>query len=263
MHRDSSRFSCFASTILVFAFLALGASAHLQAQTRDEDGVRSFVDSIAAATYAAAWPTASYKKASIKSTSWVEGGYDVSVRLLGESAFGGDLWLDLVFEIRNGGLSNVRIGGHNAILVPPFETTKALGAVLEDLIKEYESGSANRRPAPSPAAPTYSAGQAGAVCLRNQSSEEIKFSYRWGEGAWQSDSVAAKTNSWYWWTYSGNNRTSPQFYIRFDDNFAAGYTETSYWLPRAEVTLPVKCEAAMQFQFVVSGPKIDLQKISQ
>ena len=248
--------------VLMLAFVALAASAELQAQSRDEDSFQSFIDSIAATTYAAAWPTATYKKVSIKSTTRVEDGYDVAVRLLGESAFGGELWLDLVLEIRSGGLSDMRVGGHNARLVPPFETIKITGVFLEELLKEYEKNHAHHDPSPARAAPAHPANQAGAVCLKNPTSYKINYSYRWGEEEWQSQSVDAESNRWHWWPYTGSERTSPKFSIRFDDHFDVGYTETSYWLPRATATLPITCEEAMQFEFVVRGRKIDLRSVA-
>lgn len=215
----------------------------------DNGGIESFIDSVAATTYAAAWPTATYKKVSIEKTEKVTGGYDISVRLMGESVFGGDLWLDLVFEFRSGVLHDMRIGGHNAILFAPFETAKALGAFVDEMIREYND---------SPGSSTR-ARRAGAVCLKNPTEHTLKFSYRWGEGEWVEQILGANYNQWYWWLYDGGTQRSPKFYIRFDGSFSPGYTETEYWLERRSTSLPVTCDKSKQYKFAVSGREINLE----
>lgn len=130
--------------VLVFWFLlTLCAGGGAAAFADDDDSnenerkTTSFISSVAATVYAAAWPTATYKDWSYKSFERVSGGGDLVVRFKGESAFGGELWLDLRFEFRNGGLSDVRIHGHNAILVPPFETTIAAGKAIGEVVAQY------------------------------------------------------------------------------------------------------------------------------
>jgi hypothetical protein len=125
--------------------LVLALACSNAAFADDEDDAkkeRSFVSSIAATVYAAAWPTATFKDWSYKSFNRVAGGGDLVVRLKGESGFGGELWLDLAFEFRNGSFSDIRQIGHNAILVPPFETTKTLLQVAAEMTTEYAQSNA-------------------------------------------------------------------------------------------------------------------------
>lgn len=145
-----SRVSCtrFLTLICVLALSSQLATA----QRVDDAQERNFIASVAATVYGVAWPSATYKDWNVKSVDRLAGGLDVVVRLSGESRFGGELWLDLVFKFRNGGFSDLGLQAHNAILVPPFETAKALGAVAKDLINQ---AAVNNRPAPTPAARAY------------------------------------------------------------------------------------------------------------
>ena len=112
----------------------------------DEEDARSFVQSVAATVYGLAWPTATYESFSLKSVDRVRGGYDARVRLNGISAFSDSaLWMEIVFEVRNGALNDVRVARHNAILSAPFATAEAMGQLVADLLEESSSGS----PAPS------------------------------------------------------------------------------------------------------------------
>jgi len=131
--------------LTLICLLAL-SSRLATAQRTDDAQERSFIASVAATVYGVAWPSATYKDWRVKSVERQAGGLDVVVRLSGESMFGGELWLDLVFKFRNGGFSDLGLREHNAILVPPFETAKTIGAVARDLINE---AAANNRPAPA------------------------------------------------------------------------------------------------------------------
>jgi hypothetical protein len=253
-HKTTSRIVAFILITTVLLPTSLKA-----ATAGDKGSVESFIDSIAEMTYAAAWPSATFKGVSIKGTELVSDGYDVAVRLTGESAFGGDLWLDLVFEIRNGGLHDMRIGGHNAILVPPFETTKALGAFIEEMIDDYNGQT--RQHVTTKRLPATT-GRVGAVCIMNSTDYTLSYSYRWGEeGVWNSESIDAHYNSWYWWRYDSERQISPKFYIRFDDNLASGVTERAYWLKRNSTSLPVTCEKAKQYRFTTNGQRIDIEPL--
>jgi hypothetical protein len=133
--------------VLTLIFVLALSSRLATAQRTDDARERSFIASVAATVYGVAWPSATYKDWRVKSVERQAGGLDVVVRLSGESMFGGELWLDLVFKFRNGGFSDLGLREHNAILVPPFETAKTIGAVARDLIND----AANNRPAPAPA----------------------------------------------------------------------------------------------------------------
>ncbi len=128
--------------------LGLGASLPLPAQDTEENDPRGFVGSMASLVYGTAWPTATYEDWQLRKIERLEDGLALLVRLSGESGFGGNLWLDLVFEFRSGQFYDLRVVNHNAILMPPFKTAKAVAGLAADLAQEYN----NRKPA-TPAPP--------------------------------------------------------------------------------------------------------------
>jgi hypothetical protein len=68
-------------------------------------------------------------------------GYDVPIVLYGRSGWdGGQLWLELVIELRNGAISDVRLGRDNAILARPFSTLAA-GVAIAQEIHDQRDGS--------------------------------------------------------------------------------------------------------------------------
>ncbi|RMH16750.1 MAG: DUF1036 domain-containing protein [Acidobacteria bacterium] len=139
-----------AVALLVFLVATLTAVPS-SARKSAEDDPKGFVESIAETVYAWAWPSAEYESASVKSIDPVAGGYDVLVKLSGKSAFdGGDLWLVLVFKLRNGSLADVKVSAHNAILVPPFATVKALGQLIAELAAEQSYRSPPKASSPQP-----------------------------------------------------------------------------------------------------------------
>lgn len=127
---------------LLLPMILIGLRVHPAAAqgASDEERARGFIGSIAAGVYNAAWPTADYEGFRLKKVEGLDDGLAVLVRLTGESAFGGELWLDLVFEFRADQLFDMRISSHNAILVPPFETAKALASLTMDLAREFSDG---------------------------------------------------------------------------------------------------------------------------
>lgn len=127
------RWVVFLSAVLGILWMAPAGYADSEAESRN------FIESSAAAIYNLAWPTATYKGVSIKGVEEAVGGYDLLVKLEGESAFGGELWLLLAFEWRDGGISDMRVHGHNAILSPPFKTVENMGALLKEVMKELNS----------------------------------------------------------------------------------------------------------------------------
>ena len=66
--------------------------------------------------------------------------------------FGGNLWLDLVFEFRGGQFYDLRVVKHNAVLVPPFKTASAMASLAADLAQEFASSKPDT-PAPAAAPP--------------------------------------------------------------------------------------------------------------
>jgi hypothetical protein len=115
------------------------ASSVAQRATQNDGAVTALVNSVAGKIYKLAWPTATYKSVSIEDFEPVDGGVDVTVRLSGSSGFdGSELWLDLVFLVRDGKLQTFKVRDHNAILVPPFITSGKMAEALVALGKAYD-----------------------------------------------------------------------------------------------------------------------------
>lgn len=134
-----------AMLMLIAAMLmTLGTTGQAQA-AEDRDEAVGMVGAVCQTVYAFAWPTAEYTDARLRRVVEVKNGFNVIVRLRGKSAFsGGTLWLDLQFEVRDGGFSGLRVRGHNAILADPFETVETLGEVLVAIVDEVNSQSVKR-----------------------------------------------------------------------------------------------------------------------
>lgn len=123
---------------ILLVVLSAGAAS---AQRSDDTSERSFVASVAATVYGLAWPSATYEDWSVRSVAPRPNGLDIVARLTGESTFGGKLWLDLVFEFRNGGFSDLGIAGHSPSLFPPFATTTTIGALAMELASTVANSS--------------------------------------------------------------------------------------------------------------------------
>lgn len=118
--------------------LLLSSPPYLWAEDDSEDSFKKFVHGMGETLYFLAWPTAEYERAGFGGVSFTSNGADVSFRLHGKSGFdGGHLWVDVVVEIRNGEITDLRWGDNNAILAQPGATIKAMGEVLAELNKEY------------------------------------------------------------------------------------------------------------------------------
>ena len=237
--------------VLVLSLIAVPQVASASAETQ----ARSFVEGAAAMIYACAWPTATYESVSFLSLGRAEGGYDAVFRLIGKSAFDdSDLWVDLAFEFRNGELHDMHVMRHNAILVPPFETCKAMGKLLDDLIKESQSQKPGRQD-PRPSAGRQNNSSTAAVCINNAANFEMKYAYRWSGNEWQQDTIAPGSVRRHWWTY---NVQVPSFEVTYDDNLAKGVSESRRHLNLSSAVPPVSCSSVKNYSFVVKDNAIGL-----
>jgi hypothetical protein len=220
-----------------------------------------------------------------------DGGFDVTVKISGQSAFDdSDLWVKLAFMFRNGKLYDIRVQDHNAILVPPFVTTTQMAKVAANLAKEYadeqKAQEAKNAPPPyaAPAPPSYSAPYAPpqatpndspviipaetptpvsddpnaptaeGTCLHNPTTHEIVYEYRWGDGPWKQDKLEPNRQMEHWWKYLGAERSSPQLTIRYEDDSVNPEALRVYNLDRTPTVQPPSCEALSNYQFRMDGP---------
>jgi hypothetical protein len=123
---------------VTLAWLAFG-SAPLSAQQSEREA-RGVVNSMAGTIYNLAWPTAEYQGVTLGGPQRMYNGWDVPIYLYGKSAFSGDLlWLEVVVELRNGSLHDVRLGRDNAIIARPFATLATTAAIVAAVIEEQQS----------------------------------------------------------------------------------------------------------------------------
>ena len=296
-------------------WLVLAAAVTLRGQDAgnagDRDSISHFVNSVAQTVYKMAWPTATYRDFSLDGIEPIEGGLNVLVTLNGLSGLDqSDLWVQLVFVIRNGGLDDVRVKNDNHILVAPFATTTALAGAAAEMAKEYAAQqqaapvtpshdsprdsslpdpyptphfnppSAPRPtppvaqetaptppPAPKPATPTTPPPTgtiaAEATCLINSTGHALTFDYRWGILKWIKYELPPNQEVKIWWPTRDGPGPSPPLTIRYDDDFAPGYTERGYVLLRTPTALPVDCSNVQNYRFTLTGSKIAVDPVSQ
>ena len=237
---------------LALTVLLAAQSAQTMGQTPPEEEARGFVGSVAATVYKTAWPTATYESVAIASVSRVPpDGFEILVRLSGESYWGGELWVDLAFEFRDGGFFDLKVREHNAILVPPFATTKTVGAMALALVDEFDGGQADRA-GPSPARPTPAPPTTRDIQLANACGQAVQLwlRYRVSASRWRVDGVWSLTAADTTFLADADNRrlrlASPDisFYAEIPDGGAnwAGTVEVPFGsrtFQMRDATLPV------------------------
>jgi uncharacterized membrane protein len=180
----------------------------------DESGYRGFVDSVAGSLYFLAWPTATYERVEFGDLQSVHSGADVSFRLHGKSAFDdGPLWVDVVIEVRNGQITDLRWGRNNAILAQPGSTIKALAEELARINSEQSRSHSS----------STAAGFGYRFTNRCSRSIDLAISYMDTSGQWRTEG---------WWSFAPgesafltnqagrltSNNTTWYFYARTTDN---------------------------------------------
>ncbi len=233
---------------LVVLLCACGG-AWAQSDSDDSDW-RKFVDSIGKILYFDAWPTATYQSVSFGNVAVVPGGVDVSFVLHGISAFdNGPLWTEVVLEMRNGKITNIRWGRNNAVLAAPGSTMKALGQALDELNKQYQQ----QQGTPAPAAGGMPIPSLSAICLANPTDDSITYTLT-VDGAKQDHTLAPKT-----FLVSTSNSAAADFVLDYDDSFADGYQGRTIHVagtPRAQA--PTTCDDDLEYDFVVDDQLIGL-----
>lgn len=170
-----------ASALLLELMLLLAWAPRLLA---DESAYRGFVDSVAKSLFFLAWPTATYESVEFGDVDFVSSGADVSFRLHGKSAFDdGPLWVDVVIEVRNGDITDLRWGRNNAILAPPGSTIKVMADELARINNEQSGHQAS----------STADGYGYWFTNRCSISVELAIHYLDSSGRWQTEG---------WWTFA-------------------------------------------------------------
>ncbi|MES1240630.1 MAG: DUF1036 domain-containing protein [Acidobacteriota bacterium] len=210
--RDRRKLS---ASVLLLALVGLLAGAP-RLRADDDSSYRGFVNSVAKSLYFLAWPTATYESVEFGDVDFVSSGADVSFRLHGKSAFDdGPLWVDVVIEVRNGDITDLRWGRNNAILAQPGSTIKYMAQELARINSEHPSGQT--------LSSSSAAGFGYVFTNRCSISVELAIHYMDSSGRWQTEG---------WWTFAPgetaylrteagrvtSNKATWYFYARTTDN---------------------------------------------
>lgn len=252
------RLTPFARKLACLLLLVLAVCCRANAQGDDRDSITSFVNSVAKTVYGLAWPTATYSKVALNDFTFVPGGCDITVKLSGISAFDdSDLWVRMVIMVRNGKVTDFKVRDHNAIIAPPFQTTKYAAQAVADMAAEYDRQHKQGRDVPPPPTPHQENLQTvEAACITNATPYTIGFQFRLGDGSWTTAKVEPNASYRMWWPYTASGQTAQQLSFRYDDDPAPGYTERIYDLDGVPAAQPVVCSQANQYAFQVSGAKV-------
>ena len=251
---------CAVSIVVLVVAALCGNPAYAQSDdSNDQSSWQKFVDSVGAAVYKFAWPTATYDHVSFQGISQATDGVDVKFRVHGISAFdNGPLWTDVILLIRNGQVDDIRWGANNAQLAAPGETMKALGSLLVQLNKDYnqdhpstpQDQPQNKSSLMPPPEPDTSP---AAVCMSNPTDQTIAYTLRSG-GHSDDHSLAPGKEEIIWARVA-----PPEFTVSFDNSFEEGYTDRTMRLPAVVVAgEPATCSDDMTYEFVVDGRSIGL-----
>lgn len=174
---------------LAVAWLMLAATSPLPAAQEGEGFYRGFVDAVGETIFALAWPTAEYERVAFGSVTFGADGAQVSFRLHGKSAWDdGPLWVEVMIDVRDGRITDLRWGRHNALLAEPGETIGLLSQALEELTAELARSQGS-------AAPSAGSGEGYRFVFTNgcRSPVQLAIRYRDVEDRWRTEG---------WWTFA-------------------------------------------------------------
>lgn len=213
---------------------------------KDVSWYKNFINNIGEALYFSAWPTATYKEVTLEGISRAYDGVNIKVKLHGKSAFDeSSLWTEVIVEVRDGEIKDIKWGKNNAILAQPGETITGFGELLVELNKEYSRNKQQK----SESVPYY------VVCIINKLNGKVNYQYRWAdEKDWTSSSLDSGASYWY------GNKVNQRFYIKFDNSFSGGYQKTEYYLENKYTRY--KCSGGKQYEFYLSDNNIDMKTLN-
>ena len=234
---------------ILLAGLAAPMSAFAQRAPDERAWYERFVDGIASLVYGYAWPTATYQRVEIDSITPRPNGADLVFKLHGKSAWAeGDLWLQVIMQVRDGEIVGFNWGERNG-LWPPGLLSKALIAALNDMLKPPKNSSAGA-PAP-PVRP--SASPVAVACFSNPTAQALKYTVRIGD--WTDNVTLEPGKTSMTWAAT----PAQGFVVTFDNSFADGYTETALRFTAAiRETRQTSCDDSLIFDFQISESRIGI-----
>ena len=250
--------------ILFVSLIALSSQLGAQQQDREVQQAQSFIQSVAKTIYYFAWPTATYR--SVRFAGFDRDGNNLIIQAVfsGEGLFGDTAWVKLGLVVNSNGIQDLRIIDHHELFVGPFETSKTVGGLLLELAKESSQPSRPAVQASSPGTrvypPSSPAVTFGATCVINETTTALKFQYRWGDADWKQEDLPVDNNVTLSWNTAIGGPV-PMLLIRYDDDFAEGYTEQRYRLENTMTGSAPTCEQSKQYVFTTTGSKINLNPV--
>jgi hypothetical protein len=217
----------------------------------DEAGYRQLLTGLGKTLYFFAWPTDTYDHMEFGHIERRPGGADVYVVLYGNSWLEGNLWTEVVTEIRNGSVSDMRFGRYSSkALIKPGSTIQAWGEVLVELNQELKRQQARQNNLSSPAQPSPSENALSAICVKNPTDDAITY-------ALPSEQMSSKTLApgqvWMYW-----HEGPGLFTISFNGMKAANFPWTVHMKGVMRSSRPDSCDDRMIYEFVVDGGRISI-----
>ena len=148
---------------------------------------------------------------------------------------------------REGELRDLQVERHNAILVPPFETSKALGEFALALAEDFASAASEQS---SSASPGGTRQQIEAVCIDSGIADlSVQYEYRWeSDEDWTVASLEPRYSVLHSWTYEVGEQTSRRFEIRLDVDPSTRVDRRHFTLEPKAVDSPALCVASGRYE---------------
>ncbi len=217
-------------------------------QSSDDSHARGFIHSVGEMLFFFAWPSAKYERVAVSNIVRTSGGYDAALTLHGTSFLEGRLWTELVIEVRNGKVQNLRWGRNSGTLFKPGQTMSDLGALLGELNRAYTGAKGG-----APARGRVSSGrrpELAVVCVSNPTTLPIGYRLSWG-GKSEVRTVDPGQADMYW-------AVAPTtFSLTFDDSRAPGVTPQTLELTGApRIDDPATCLDAIIYDFQIESDAV-------
>jgi hypothetical protein len=208
--------------IVVVVLALVAPSAHAETPWYEQISDAAFES-----LFAMAWPTATYDHTAFQDSTAQPGGADFRWRIFGRTKLEGEIWIDVILELRDNKLKSLHFGRHALTLVPPGATVRATMEALQA---------------------TFNPSSWGALCVRNISDRAILYDIRWGRS--KETRKLEPGTTWRYWVPG----EAQVFEVTFDTSFEEGYTGRTFRVLSATLRAkPDVCDDSFTYQFMVSG----------
>lgn len=242
----------FASLTLTLMLASCLCNAPALAQSSSDDTwYWQLVKSVGKTLYFFAWPTDTYDHMEFGHIERKPGGADVYVVLYGHSWLEGDLWTEVVTEIRNGSVADMHFGRYSSkAFIAPGTTIQAWGQALDQINQEIKREKAQQPTAPSSVPQSPLGNALSAVCINNPTQEAITYSL---PSEQMSPKTLAPGQMWMYW-HDG----PALFEVSFNGIKSADLPRTVHIKGALRPSKPDSCDDSMIYEFIVDGTRIGI-----